>query len=63
MTAAIAILRVALLRDHPEAVECLEEIEAGASEISLAMATILRLGGFLPSLPGGSDAPGEAEAG
>lgn len=63
VAAALSILRVALLRDHPGAVESLEEIEAGASEISLAMATVLRLGGFLPLPPGGSDAPGEAEAG
>lgn len=60
VAAAIAVLRVALARDHAEAAAELETIEAGAPEIAEAMASVLRLGGFLP---GKDPAPGEAEAG
>ena len=58
VAAAIAILRVALRRDHPEAVAPLDDLEAGAGEIAAALATVLRLGGFLPAVA----APGEARA-
>lgn len=51
---AVAILRVALARDHAEAAAELDTLEAGAPEIGAAMAQVLRLGGFLP---------GEARAG
>lgn len=51
---AVAILRVALARDHAEAAAELDTLEAGAPEIGAAMAQVLRLGGFLP---------GEASAG
>ena len=51
---AVAILRVALARDHAEAAAELDSLEAGAPEIGTAMAQVLRLGGFLP---------GEAPAG
>lgn len=46
--AAVSILRIALMRDHPEDASTLDEVEAAAREISAAMADILRLGGFLP---------------
>ena len=49
VAAAVAILRVALRRDHPEAVAPLAELEAGAGEIAAALAAVLRLGGFLPA--------------
>lgn len=62
---AIAILRVALGRDHAVAASTLDEVEAGAPEIAAAMAQVLRLGGFLPYSAGdeGGAAPGEAGAG
>ena len=49
VASAVAILRVALGRDHPEAVAPLGELEAGAPEIAAALAAVLRLGGFLPA--------------
>lgn len=58
VAAAIAILRVALRRDHPEAVAPLGDLEAGAGEIAAALAVVLRLGGFLPA----ETVPGEADA-
>ena len=57
---AVAILRIALARDHADAAAGLDEVEAGAPEISAALGTVLRLGGFLPA---GDAAPGEAGAG
>ncbi len=60
VAAAVAILRVALARDHAEAAATLEEVEAGAPEIAGAMTAVLRLGGFLP---GEDPASGEAGAG
>ena len=57
VAAAVAILRVALRREHPEAVAPLGDLEAGAGEIAAALATVLRLGGFLSGA-----APGEAGA-
>lgn len=59
---AIAIIRVALSRDHAEAAANLDEVEAGAPEIAAAMAEVLRLGGFLPH-EAETKAPGEAGAG
>ncbi len=47
-----------LRRDHPEAVAPLADLEAGAGEIAAALATVLRLGGFLPA----GAASGEAGA-
>ena len=58
VASAVAILRVALGRDHPEAVAPLADLEAGAGEIAAALAIVLRLGGFLPAGP----APGEGHA-
>lgn len=57
---AVAILRIALGRDHAEAASALEEVEAGAPEVAAAMAQVLRLGGFLPH---GDKTSGEAGAG
>jgi hypothetical protein len=64
---AIAIVSIALARDHASAVEKLMEIEATASEIAAAMTSVLRLGGFIemqPSagLPGKADPLGEDAA-
>ncbi len=61
VASAVAILRVALARDHAEAAASLDEVEAGAPAIAAAMASVLRLGGFLPAR--GEPSPGEAEAG
>lgn len=58
VAAAVAILRVALRRDHPEAVAPLGDLEAGAGEIAAALAQVLRLGGFLPA----EVRPGEGSA-
>jgi hypothetical protein len=60
VASAIAILRVALGRDHATAAAALDEVEAGAGEVAGAMAQVLRLGGFLPD---GGPRPGEADAG
>ena len=63
VAAAVAILRVALRRDHPEAVAPLADLEAGAGEIAAALAAVLRLGGFLPAAtPSGDAQPGEGSA-
>jgi hypothetical protein len=59
VAAAVAILRVALARDHAKAATRLESVEAGAPEIAEAMAQVLRLGGFLPS--GAASGEGQAE--
>ena len=61
VASAVAILRVALARDHAEAAAGLDDVEAAAPEVATAMATVLRLGGFLPAR--GDFSPGEAEAG
>ena len=63
IAAAIAILKVALARDHAAAADRIETIEAGAPEIAAAMAEVLRLGGFLPGDAAGDRGPGEAGAG
>ena len=65
VAAAVAILRVALARDHAEAAATLEEVEAGAPAIAAAMTAVLRLGGFLPGedVPSGEAQPGRIEAG
>jgi hypothetical protein len=60
VVAAMAIVAIALSRDHAEAAASLSDFEATAPEIGLAMAAILRLGGFLES-PRDGDVPlGEA---
>ena len=62
IASAVAILRVALARDHAEAAAELDGLEADAPAIGAAMAQGLRLGGFLPAVDG-SAAPGEGQAG
>ncbi len=62
VAAAVAILRVALARDHAESAAGLDDVEAGAPEVAAAMSGVLRLGGFLPA-PGEGSPLGEAEAG
>ncbi len=61
--AALAIVAIALRRDDPEAAGELWDIEATAPEIGAAMATVLRLGGFIPSNPSGDPTSGEDMAG
>ena len=61
VAAAIAILGVALTRDHADAVPALGDIEATAPEIGAAMRAVLRLGGFIETA--GDPIPGEADAG
>ena len=60
VTAALAIVAIALRRDHAEAAASLGDVEATAPEIGAAMAIILRLGGFLPAPAEGDAGPGEA---
>ena len=47
VAAAMAIVAIALGRDHADAAALLGDIEATAPEIGAAMATVLRLGGFI----------------
>ncbi len=49
VTAAISIVAIALQRDYADAAEKLGDVEATAAEVGAAMATILRLGGYLPA--------------
>ena len=60
VAAALAVLRVALARDHAEAAANLDEVEAGAPEIAAALACVLRLGGFVPDE---ANPPGKPDAG
>ncbi|MHB8885810.1 MAG: hypothetical protein ACYC5H_12185 [Methylovirgula sp.] len=62
---AIAIIAVALTRDHPEAAQRLDEIEASAQEVGAAMSAVLQLGGFVPNghEVDAGQALGKAEAG
>jgi hypothetical protein len=62
VAAALAIVQIALGRDHADAAAALGDIEATAPEIGAAMATVLRLGGFIESAQGDA-ALGEAQAG
>ncbi|ACK51961.1 conserved hypothetical protein [Methylocella silvestris BL2] len=59
VSAAMAIVSIALQRDNAEAASALDDVEATAPEIAAAMAAVLRLGGFLPAVEG-ECAPGEA---
>jgi hypothetical protein len=61
VAAALAI--VAIGRDHAEAVATLGDIEATAPEVGAAMATVLRLGGFIETPAQGDSELGEAQAG
>ncbi len=62
VAAAIAIVSIALTRDHSSAAECLVEIEGTAVEIAAAMTTVLRLGGFIETRAGEDACLGEARA-
>ncbi len=63
VASAIAIVSIALRRDYPDAAASLADIEATAQEIGAAMATVLRLGGFIEAPKDGDSVPGEAPAG
>ena len=63
VAAALAIVAIALGRDHADAATSLGDIEATAPEIGAAMATVLRLGGFIETPAQGDAALGEAQAG
>ena len=63
VAAALAIVAIALGRDHADAAASLGEIEATAPEIGAAMATVLRLGGFIETPAQGDAGLGEAQAG
>jgi len=60
VAAAIAIVAIALGRDHAEAAGSLADIEATAPEIGVAMAIVLRLGGFVEAPAHGDAGLGEA---
>jgi hypothetical protein len=60
VAAAIAIVAIALRRDHSEAAETLTDIEATAPEIGAAMSAVLRLGGFIEGQNRGVLKAGEA---
>lgn len=63
IAAAVEIVAIALSRDHPEAARTLGEVEATAKEIGAAMASVLRLGGFIMSPEAEAQQPGEELAG
>jgi hypothetical protein len=63
IAAAIEIVAIALSRDHPEAAQKLSETEATAKEIGVAMADVLRLGGFIAAPDAKVPEPGEESAG
>ena len=60
---ALAILAIALKRDHGEALAVLDDVEGTPREVADAMATILRLGGFIDTTPCGDSSMGEGDAG
>jgi len=62
VASAMAIVSIALSRDHAPVAESLSEIEATAPELAAAMTSVLRLGGFIETQAGASDALGESEA-
>ncbi len=59
VAAAIAIVAIALGRDHPHEASSLGDIEATAPEIGAAMATVLHLGGFVEAPTRGDARLGE----
>src|SRR5450631_1749922 len=63
VAAAMAMVAIALGRDHADAATTLGDIEATAPEIGAAMATVLRLGGFIETPVNGDANRGEAQAG
>jgi hypothetical protein len=61
---AIAIVGIALERDHPDVAAKLGDIEATAGEIGAALETVLRLGGFIDTRgKEGDERLGESGAG
>jgi hypothetical protein len=58
---AIAVVSIAMARDHPEAAASLADIEATAKEIREAMEIVLRLGGYV-EMTVGEEAAAEAAA-
>jgi hypothetical protein len=56
--AAIEVISAGLFRDYPDDCQTLYDVEATATEISIAMAAILRLGGFTEATPGEARATG-----
>ncbi|WGJ15636.1 hypothetical protein QEV83_05060 [Methylocapsa sp. D3K7] len=63
VAAAMAIVAIALRRDHEDAATSLGDIEATAPEIGAAMATVLHLGGFIEASVKRDANLGEAHAG
>jgi hypothetical protein len=63
VAAALTIVAIALGRDHADAAASLGDIEATAPEIGAAMATVLRLGGFIETPAQGDAGLGEVQAG
>jgi hypothetical protein len=63
IAAAIRIIAVALMRDHPEAAEKLSDMEATTQEIGAAMSDVLRLGGFITAESSLEQQPGKVVAG
>ena len=63
VAAATAIVAIAMRRDHPQDAASLGDIEATAPEIGAAMATVLRLGGFVETSARGDASLGETQAG
>jgi hypothetical protein len=63
VAAALTIVAIALGRDHADAAASLGDIEATAPEIGAAMATVLRLGGFIEAPAQGDAGLGEVQAG
>ena len=59
VAAALAIVAIALARDHVDAAASLGDIEATAHEIGAAMATVLRLGGFIETAAQGDSTLGK----
>lgn len=55
VAAAMEVIAIALARDNANAVEALPAVEATAPEVATALATVLRLGGFI--------APDESDSG
>lgn len=60
---AVKIIAIALMRDHQEAADKLDEIEASAQEIAAAMGEVLRLGGFIAANASEAHDSGNALAG
>ena len=60
VAAAMQVIAIALARDNAAAVETLPALEATAPEIAAALATVLRLGGFIAPEPASGEAAADA---